>query len=303
MYKNRVDLRIIPIVFNRASSLKKCLQTLYYLDTVGDTVAVDIWIDRSTDGVIDEETYRVAVDFAANWTLGKACVHNQSRNAYITGQWIDTWMPPRDSKELAIIIEDDITISPLAYRWLKAVHQRYSSFQNISGYTLQMENVRFFAGSAGPMYGPQTDTYFLYPVLGTWGFAPHPQSWRNFQKWYHKVRKSESSLKPYVPGIEPTDWYKMFEEQGRQETMWEMWHIYYAYISNHWCVYPNLISYTGRPDVLLSTNRKEAGLHFENGESQDSSALLLMSWEEQFSKIPMQPAVYMYDGTNLNSNY
>ena len=300
LYWHSVDLRIIPIVFNRAESLKKSLQSLYNLDIMGDRVVVDIWIDRSKDGVIDVRTYEVANEFARTWKNGLACVHNQTSNAFITGQWVDTWRPHPKGNELAIIIEDDITISPMAYRWLKKVHKQYGSWHNISGYTLQMENVNFFGGGHRPMSGPKSDTVFMYPVLGTWGFAPHPQSWHQFQDWHHKFYKN-SSIKPYVPGIVPTEWYKMFEGQGRQASMWEMWHIYYTYLNPQWCIYPNLIAHTERQDVYLSTNRQEAGLHFGAGESRDLSYHLLRHWNDSYSIFPLHPVIYSYDGKNLNS--
>ena len=299
-YKTEVDFRIIPIVFDRADSLKRCLQTLYDLDTMGDRIVVNIWIDRSTSGEINMNTYNVAMEFALTWKKGYACVHNQTRNAYITGQWVDTWRPAPSGNELGIIIEDDITISPLAYRWLRTVHRQYGSWTNISGYSLQMENVNFFAGGSRPMFGPSSDNVFMYPVLGTWGFAPHPGSWREFQDWYHSVRVPNSILKPYVPGIVPTGWYQMFEGQGRQESMWEMWHIYFAYIKKLWCVYSNLIQFSGRQDVILSNNRMERGLHFHGDGAQVVSPNLLKTWDEKFKNFPSRPVMYSYDGNNLN---
>ena len=46
-------------------------------------------------------------------------MHVQSRHVGIYGQWIDTWRPPLDSNELVLLLEDDITPSRFAYRWLK----------------------------------------------------------------------------------------------------------------------------------------------------------------------------------------
>ena len=299
LYKYSVELRLIPIVFKRAESLRKCLQSLYDLDTMGDRVVVNVWIDRSKDGVVDAPTYEVAQQFARTWKKGLACVHNQTSNAFINGQWVDTWRPHLKGNELAIIIEDDITISPMAYRWLKSIHRQYNSWHNVSGYTLQMENVNFFAGGQRPMSGPKTDTIFMYPVLGTWGFAPHPQSWRQFQNWYHQFYKN-STIKPYVPGIVPTAWYKMFESQGTQAAMWEMWHIYYTYLNPQWCVYSNLITYTDRQDTLLSTNRQEAGLHYGASESQNFTANLLRHWNDSYINLPQHPVMYSYDGNIVN---
>lgn len=263
-------------------------------------MVVDIWIDRSKEGHIDNATYEVAMDFAVQWKKGHACVHMQTANAFINGQWVDTWRPPLSGHELAIIIEDDVSISPMAYRWLRAVHKQYGAWTNISGYTLQMEGVNFFSGGQRPMSSDPADTVYMYPVLGTWGFAPHPISWRRFQNWHHRYY-GNASIKPYVPGIVPTEWYKMFEGQGTQAAMWEMWHIYFTYLEPQWCVYSNLVAYTGgQSDILLSTNRQEAGLHFSGGDTRNSLALLMRRWNDSYVHFPHRPAIFSYEGNNLN---
>ena len=119
-YKDEVDFRVIVITYNRAKSLQKCLDAVFDLDTLGDKVSVEIWIDRSKNGTITKEAIKTAEMFIDRWSIqgrkGRACVHQQKANAYINGQWIDTWRPKQDSKELAVILEDDVSISPHAYR-------------------------------------------------------------------------------------------------------------------------------------------------------------------------------------------
>ena len=302
VYQTEVDFRIIPIAFTRAESLRKCLEPLHDLDTLGDTVVVDIWLDRSTKGIIDEQTFKVAQEFANSWKKGYACVYNQTKNAYINGQWIYTWRPPASGKELALIMEDDNTISPHAYRWIKAVHQRYKNWNNISGYSLQMENVQFYGKPARPVSAPKSENLFMNQVFGTWGFAPHPLSWRTFQDWY-LINKPNASLKPYIPNLLLTDWFKATELDGTQESMWGMWHIYYVHIIKpEWCVYCNLIKFTGRNDVLLSTNRRENGLHFRSHETIDMRRNLLKFFDDAFLNFPVKPIMYSPDGKqNLNA--
>ena len=119
-YKDEVDFRIIVMTFVRAKSLVKCLTAISHLDTLGDKVSVEIWIDRSNNGTIDGETEKIAETFVKSWSengrKGRACVHRQARNAFIGGQWIDTWRPKENTKELGLILEDDVSISPHAYR-------------------------------------------------------------------------------------------------------------------------------------------------------------------------------------------
>ena len=301
-YKSSVDFRIIPIVYNRATSLLQCLESLRDLDTLGDKVSIHIWVDRSNTSKFNKETVNVGWKFALEWTKGPVCVHVQKKHAYITGQWIDTWSPP-NNHELALILEDDVSISPHAYHWLRSAHSFYRDWKNVSGYTLEMEGVTFFApvDNRRPMNGPSSDVSYMYPVIGTTGFMPHPRSWRRFQKWYHNIRQN-ADIKPYVPGIIPTEWYMMFEAQGRQESMWEMWHIYFTYLHHEWCVYPNIMTFTDNYyNAQLAVNRQEAGLHFEAAETRDNTYSLLTEWDEKYVKFPNRTVMYSYDGIDLTA--
>lgn len=302
-YRTKVDFRIIPIVYNRAKSLQNCLDSIRELDTLGHKVAVNIWVDRSNTSKVDWDTVNEGWQFALEWKKGTACVHIQRKHVYITGQWIDTWSPP-NKHELALILEDDVSISPHAYHYLRAAHDYYKDWRNVSGYTLGMDGVTFFApvDNRRPMFGPATDVAYMYPVIGTTGFMPQARSWRKFQKWYHNVRSSQADIKPYVPGIIPTEWYMMFEAQGRQESMWEMWHIYYTYLNNEWCVYPNLQTYANEYyNIQLAVNRQEAGLHFNADETRDTTDTLMTDWNEQYIKFPRRTVMYSYDGNDQNA--
>ena len=101
------------------------------------------------------------------------------------GQWIDTWRPRDDTDtELGLILEDDINVSPYAYRWLLAVHRAYRHRGDFAGATLQSDYIPNLSRKPirhGPLEGPRTDTVFMYKCIGTWGYAPRPLHWRRFQ--------------------------------------------------------------------------------------------------------------------------
>ena len=296
-YKDEVDFRIIVMTFDRNYSLSTCLDAISRVDTMGKRLAVDIWIDRSSKTKkISADIVKVATNFQKTWKGGRACVHERETNAYIDGQWIDTWHPKVDTREIALIIEDDVDISNQSLRWLHHAHDAYDHLNDIGGYTLQMQGTRFFAGGKGGLRGPPTDNVFLYGVLGTWGYSPHANSWREFQHFFHS---KNSSVKPYVPGILPNKWYQMFEKTGRQRSMWEMWHIYFTRQHHHFTVYCNIHVMTGRGNILLSHNRKEKGLHFGGKAGKKSN----VHWEQlmsvlkpewlNFSKTPVR---FSYNG-------
>lgn len=83
----------------------------------------------------------------------------------IYGQWIGTWNPAPESSEIAVILEDDLTVSKHFYRWLKNVHRKYDGWSNVAGYALQGRSIKH-GGAAGNLRGPDNDVCFLYPILG-----------------------------------------------------------------------------------------------------------------------------------------
>jgi len=99
------------------------------------------------------------------------------------GQWIDTWRPRDDSDtELGLILEDDISVSPYAYRWLLAVHRAYRARSDFVGTTLTSDQMSILSDKPkGPLAAPKNDTVLMYKALGAWGFSPRPLHWRRFQ--------------------------------------------------------------------------------------------------------------------------
>ena len=136
-----VDFRILVLTMNRAESLHTCLSHVNKLIVDDDgSITLDIWIDRAKNNSFDETTRRVATDF--RWTVGPSSVHVQPRHAGVYGQWLDTWQPGRhgDNAEVALFVEDDVDVSPYAYRWLKKVRKFYAHRNDIAMFCLQDTN-------------------------------------------------------------------------------------------------------------------------------------------------------------------
>jgi hypothetical protein len=269
------------------------------METDGDRVGVNIWIDRDPDGKIDHKTLVIAREFKRTWKRGRACVHKQTRNASIMGQWFHTWRPHENTKELALILEDDIDLSPFAWHWIKSAHEHYGSWPDIAGYSMQMENVNIVRGNYTPLIVPKTERSFLYIIFGTWGWAPKPEHWRKFQDWLAVVRRN-STFKPYIKNTELHLWYFCLEKSGKQDTMSEMWLQYYYYHHNLFSLFPNLQQYANRKDVLLNTNRREDGLHYGGGWTVDNSSWLMPEWDPDFVKFPNEIRRYAMNGSMID---
>ncbi|XP_033725273.1 uncharacterized protein LOC117315236, partial [Pecten maximus] len=276
-----LDLRVIVITYNRANSVVRLLESLNNADYLGDKVAIDVWIDRSKSGVIHEETYAKAKQFKFNH--GIINVHNQTGHAGIYGQWMKTWNPPSDSKEIAVILEDDLTVSKYFYKWLKNVHAKYDSLPYINGYALQGYSMKH-GGAAGQLRAPDENIVFMYPILGTWGFSPNRENWIKYVKWFDSMSKV-NNFKPTVSGILPTLWYNNFIKQGKTGGMWSMWHIYHAWKFKEQTIYPNLPGKSG-----LTINWKESGLHYSKSQTVTKNKdPILTVWDKKFDNLPDVP--------------
>lgn len=227
-------LRIIVLTYNRAKSLSRLLKTLNDAYYFGNEILLDIWIDRSTDGFVNLDTVRVAEDFKFNH--GEKRVFQHSKHVGIYGQWLSTWTPSTPT-EIAVFLEDDLTVSPYFYKYLTLVHLKYGSHPDINGFALQGKSIKHAHGT-GVLAGPDWANVFLYPVLGTWGFSPCTQKWVQFTRWFNTVYPN-TSVEPIVPGNIASTWYKQFKKAGKANGMWSIWHIYYAWQSKEYTLYPN----------------------------------------------------------------
>lgn len=181
MYTDAVDFRIIILSFGRPLLLLKLLETLDNLELDGDTAAIEIWIDVNREGRTSEEILDTAKSF--KWKKGPVRVHLQTQHAGIAGQWIDTYRPKNISREICMILEDDLRVSPMAYRFVKAVHRAMAMAPNFAGVTIQTDERMVFVPNPNgvTLNAPKSDSIFMYKGFGTWGFSPEPELWRNFQ--------------------------------------------------------------------------------------------------------------------------
>jgi hypothetical protein len=279
-HPTEVDIRFIVLAYNRPTSLHKCLSALDSVELDGHIGHLDIFIDRNEDGEVDNETLHVAESFV--WSLGETVVHVQQVHVGLYGQWIDSWRPKRQSKELAIIVEDDIDISPFAYRWVRLGHQLNGHKHYISAYSLQDYGVTL---DRGPDIGKEVREIrrdilqyfpaFLYPMAFPWGLAPHPDRWREFQDWFHSPIRVK---RPYVREARAkTRLYKQLEKDNFENSMWTAWFLYFCHRRKLLAVLSNTSQL--RNSSRLSCHRQEPGLHFHTP-SVECRHDLMTSWSD-----------------------
>ena len=282
-----VDLRIILIVYDRSESLAKCLASLNeaVFDDPSDKISLEMWLDRSPAGYLDKATYKVATDF--KFAHGAYHVYVQPHHVGIQGQWTNTWRPRTGTKEVGLILEDDINVSWYFWRWLKAAHQAYHSRNDISGYSLAHPGMAHKTGDWLEI--PQEIHTYLYKVICTWGFAPQVTSWRHYQEWFYE-KEQNSSFLPIVPDILPTEWFLSENKKGKGRDLWEIWHICFTHYSKP-AQYTVLLNTPH--EGLLAVNRHETGLHDSGGTPREP---LCVHWKDSYNDFPREPPKYGYDG-------
>lgn len=277
--KSQFDLRIIVITYNRAASLLRLLKSINNAEYYSDKIKLEVWVDISKEGKKDNATINTAYEF--EFKHGSYDVHVREKHAGIYGQWLTSWKPVKQSAEVSVILEDDLTVSPYFYKYLKLVHRKYDSHPEINGYALQGVSIKHHVHDMSTLEGPPGSLVFLYPVLGTWGFSPVTDKWIGFLDWFYSLRNM-SDVNPDIPNNIASEWYNMFLKEGKADTMWEIWHIYHAWQNNLYTLYSNFPGHAG-----LSNSHREAGLHY--GSSAGASNKLLEEWKREYDYLPDWP--------------
>lgn len=250
----RRNFKVVVLTYSRANSLKRCLHSVQKAHYNGDIVDIFIFIDRSINGTVDPDVISTGMD--SPWSHGSKSVNVWDDHVGLYGQWIDSYLPESED-DRAIILEDDIEVSPYYYYWLKGAHEMYSRRNDIFGYTLTKGRLRADQRVHGntKISVDVDETAYLYLLVGSWGYAPEPKSWKKFRHWFHNV-SCNSSYDPTVPGLVLSKW---FQGQKQGKTMWTMWHIRYAEDNKLYTLYANL-----KKSKTLGSNWREPGLHFQS---------------------------------------
>ena len=219
-YSDTVDLRIILLTMNRSESLEICLKHINDMDTNGDTIALEVWIDRLENNHVDKETIDVCQHFV--WPHGPFRIHIQDSHVGIQRQWIYTYRPWENSTEIVLFLEDDVDVSKYSYTWLKRAFAKYGNYGDVMGFSL-IPNIVMSGSLALQPLDAATDkfaTIVMYKHPGTWGLSPVPKVWRDFQEWFLKCGK-DPLFRPVIPGNDVANsWYESLESKANVHTLW-----------------------------------------------------------------------------------
>lgn len=262
------------LAYDRLESVSRCLESLARADYVKDRVKLHVFIDHfqieeqgSSAGTVDIDSKlnnaHQILEYVDkfDWKHGEKVIHYRTQNAGLQAQWLEAWWPSSED-EFAFIVEDDMVLSPLFYRYLRALIANYyynPANSNPSIYGVSLQRPRFVGGKHGNKLKVDNDTrLFLYQMVGTWGQLLFPKPWKEFCIWYD-MHKSKG-IKPILEGMITTGWYRR-----KREKIWTPWFIKFIHARGYYNIYTNFLL-----DRALSISYRDAGVNYGKNIGPDS---------------------------------
>ena len=184
--------RIIVLTYNRPYSVHRLLKSIneaeYDFEEIPKwKLILEIRIDAE-GGQDGEAVQTLAKKFKFNYGSKEVFIEREHRGIENGYAWSHAWKW-RD-RELFIVLEDDVELSPYWYRALVNMWTKYSDHPNVSGISLQHQTFTVVAGSASHnvnISGLVTDLVYMYQLPSSVGFSPHPCHWWRFIQAYGDI--------------------------------------------------------------------------------------------------------------------
>ncbi|THU87871.1 hypothetical protein K435DRAFT_326494 [Dendrothele bispora CBS 962.96] len=277
-------LTLSIITNTRPQSLSRLFNSLQNAHYFGDTsISLRINLDQPADTF----TRSLVSSFAQAWSHGPVFIHYRVVQAGLLPAVLESWYPSSDD-EYALLLEDDVELSPLFYIWVKLSLLKYRLEPSLFGISLyQPKNVELHMDGRKP-FDPMDvlpkdhpkNAPYLSQIPCSWGAVYFPKHWKEFHDFMmlrlselsqsstsasHPQQEAQSvtpapflSLStPIVPSIRSNKWTKS----------WKKYFIELAYLRGYAMLYPNF------PDYLsFSTNHHEPGVHVRPASSWSNSS-------------------------------
>lgn len=208
--------KIIILTQRRHASLQRLLTSVDASHYGNHAVHLEIRVDYH-DSLDHQKTIELSRAF--EFTHGTKTVYTHDTVQGLQRAWFGAWAPASDS-DRAVILEDDMELSPLWFTWLQKAWDNYGNRDDLGGISLQRQRLR---ASDGVRIMKQHDAPFLYRVVGSFGFSPNARHWKPFVTWIQKITNL-AALKVDVPGTVSTIWHQKKPDSWEQFWIWWCWH-------------------------------------------------------------------------------
>ena len=261
------------LAYDRALSLQRLLSDLDRVDygaaegAVQLRIIIDSPAHKDDEGALARVNATIAMAHGVEFRHGTKQVLARTKHAGLLAQWSQAWDPDLDPGPACLILEDDTSPSPHAWRWISNVLEAYASnLHQLGSFGLQRQS--FIEGVHHCPTPPAVETPYLHRLLATWGFVALRDSWRNFRRW--------------LPGKEilPPSKIAVQDEKGKtlvffhwanakasgvygkvrgHAHVWEVWFLSFMHSSRLFTLYPPPLP---GPSTLCANNR-DPGLNYK----------------------------------------
>ncbi len=281
-HKEMHNFTITVLTMNRATSLRRLLVSLENTDYLGDAVRLVVKVDHSKDNAR-------AIDVAKStpFTHGPKTIEVSDVNLGLRRAWFQAWSPETPDS-YGIILEDDVEVSPLWYKWATLAWAAYGTRPDIGGLSLQRQTYKMLRPSSPSWNAFPEDRPFLYKLLGTIGFLPNPKVWPAFIQWTKSIDLDRFDPTTYgqLPLLETSKWFHSLEPRS----WWSVWYIYYCEKNNLYTLYSHP---PGKR--ALASHWRERGEHFRGFQGKDFELT-----DNLTLNFPKTLAKYGWDGVREN---
>ncbi|KAI9316928.1 glycosyl transferase family 64 domain-containing protein [Obelidium mucronatum] len=223
-----LDFSFVIHVFtlNRKASFDKLWTSINQANQISHPVSIHIHLDTLESD--NNAPFFFYVQYLQSLVSlhGRVLVSVNSKHKGLKQSIMDAWTPA-NSKEFAIFLEDDISVSRHFLEYAEQMVARYLNPRGAPGYSPKCMglNERNWA------------------ISTAWGAVYSPDAWNDFRKWY---LAQPPSLDPLIPDSLTNRWLK--------SRSWKKYLIRYMYTKGKFMIYPNFPG-----GLSLTTNRLEVG--------------------------------------------
>ena len=262
---------IIVVAYNRPGSLKRLLDSLSRAVYSLDNVSIIISIDHKENDSRSLEVVAIANSF--EWKFGHKTVLLRESNLGLRKHILECGDMLLNKFESAIVLEDDLFVSPYFYEYALQSLPVFSDDTNICGISLYSPKINEYTGGGFIPLDDGFNNYFIQSA-SSWGQLWTRSQWRLFKDWYDNNAINGVTNKDNLP----------LDVSGWPESSWKKYFIKYQVETNRYFSYPR---------VSLSTNFSEIGAHLTVKSNFYQTSLL--AGGKTWSLLTLEQSLAVYD--------
>lgn len=230
---------IVVVGYNRVASLSRLLNSLS-CSIYDEEVALVISIDRSNN----QEVYDLANNF--QWKYGNKYVIIQEERRGLKEHIYRCGDLSKFFRSVTIL-EDDISVCPFFFSYLKQAVEKYGNNPNVAGISLYKNEFNGFNSLPLCFLNNGYDV-FAYQSTSTWGETFTYSMWSEFREW----------LSTWDEDFLNVDTYQAIKQWDKA---WSKYYEAYLILNKKYFIYPY---------ISVSTNNNDAGTHVQASDINNS---------------------------------